>query len=118
LPFYAILRSFPSKLGGILCLLGAILILALLPYLVINFFKVNNFILLHQISACSFVLIVLYLGWLGGNPVEYPFLFLGQQLTLFYFLYLFFLINFGIWITVFYLFYEYFYSHLLANSML
>jgi hypothetical protein len=41
----------------------------------------------------SFVIICLFLGWIGGKPIEYPFLQLGQLITFLYFLYFFVLLS-------------------------
>lgn len=92
LPFYAILRSIPNKLGGILVLVCAIVALLILPFLCIvrfSVFNFNSFNILHQILFWFFIFVVIFLGWLGGNPVETPYLGYGQLMTALYFLYLF-----------------------------
>jgi ubiquinol-cytochrome c reductase cytochrome b subunit len=85
LPFYAILRSIPSKVGGILGMFGAIVVLFLLPY--INTSKIRSatfrpiFRILFWFLFMNFVL----LGWLGQAAVEQPFVAIGQLATFFYF---------------------------------
>jgi Cytochrome b subunit of the bc complex len=88
LPFYAILRSIPDKLGGILLLLAAIITLFVLPFITEDRIRNGSFRELHKLGFYSFVVICLYLGWLGGKPIEYPFLQLGQIITVLYFGYL------------------------------
>lgn len=88
LPFYAILRSIPDKLGGIVLLLAAIAILFVLPFITEDRVRNGSFRELHKLGFYSFVVICLYLGWLGGKPIEYPFLQLGQIITVLYFGYL------------------------------
>jgi len=56
------LRSIPNKLGGILLLLGAILILFLLPYVVYNKIKGNVFRSLNKSGFVSLFIVVLFLG--------------------------------------------------------
>jgi ubiquinol-cytochrome c reductase cytochrome b subunit len=86
LPFYAILRSIPNKLGGIVVLLFAILILLLLPYITISAIKPNVFREGQKFFFWVFIWLVILLGWLGGKPVEQPFLQLSQLFTILYFL--------------------------------
>lgn len=88
LPFYAIPRSIPDKLGGIVLLLLAIVILFVLPFITENRIRNGSFRELHKLGFYFFVVICLYLGWLGGKPIEYPFLQLGQIITVLYFAYL------------------------------
>lgn len=88
LPFYAILRSIPDKLGGIILLLVAILILFLLPFITSNKIRNSSFRDAYKMAFVSFIIICLYLGWLGGKPIEFPFLQLSQIMTVLYFAYL------------------------------
>lgn len=81
---YAILRSIPSKLGGVLAIVGAILILLVL---VIKKNKLNKkFEPNKKILFWIFISLVILLTWIGANPVEPPFVIIGQILTLGYFL--------------------------------
>ena len=85
LPFYAILRSIPNKLGGVILLLLAIFILILLPFYLKKSVKSSMFSPLNKIFFWFFFGNSLILGWLGGQPAEEPFIFLAQFSTFFYF---------------------------------
>ena len=87
LPFYAILRSVPDKLGGVVAMVGSILAFLTLP--ILDVFRVRSSIFrpYYKILFWSFILNALLLGWLGQKPVEAPYIFLGQILTCFYFLF-------------------------------
>jgi len=87
LPFYAILRSIPDKLGGVLGMIGAILILLTLPILNISLIRSSYFRPIWKILFWLFVANFILLGWIGGNPVEYPYVLIGQILTITYFMY-------------------------------
>jgi len=90
LPFYAILRSIPDKLTGVIALAFAILSLFLLPFL--HKPEVRSMALrpISRIAFWFFLINCLLLGWLGSKPVTYPFLLIGQLTTLAYFAYFFF----------------------------
>lgn len=85
LPFYAILRSIPDKLGGVLCMGAAIAVLYILPY--INFSRVlnSNYRPIFHVFYWFFIFDVLLLGWLGACPVEAPYIIMGQCATFYYF---------------------------------
>ena len=89
---YAILRSIPNKLGGVIALLSSVLILIILPFLFKRKFKRNKFMPLKKFLFWSFIVVVILLTWIGACPVEEPYIITGQILTiqyfLFYFLYL------------------------------
>uniref|UniRef100_E3VW13 Cytochrome b n=1 Tax=[Candida] alai TaxID=434040 RepID=E3VW13_9ASCO len=87
LPFYAILRSIPSKLGGVIAMFGAILILLSLPYTDKSIIRGNAFKLLSKLSFYLFIFNFILLGNLGQLHVEVPFIALGQFATIFYFAY-------------------------------
>jgi quinol-cytochrome oxidoreductase complex cytochrome b subunit len=100
LPFYAILRSIPDKLGGVLMMFGAILILIVIPFFsrlkfkgyLFTHIRSSYFKPLHKFGFWLFAFNFLILIWVGGKPVEYPFITIGQISTIFYFAYfLFFL---------------------------
>nr|AYR05232.1 cytochrome b [Coleoptera sp. ACP-2013] len=88
---YAILRSIPNKLGGVIALVMSILILMFLPLYNLNKFQSLKFYPINQILFWLFFIIVILLTWIGMRPVEDPYIFTGQVLTVLYFLY--FLIN-------------------------
>jgi len=87
LPFYAILRSIPNKLGGVMAMVFAILILVFLP--LINFSKIRSSKFRPIFSFFYWFLFVdfLILGWIGQKPVESPFIEVGMFATAFYFIF-------------------------------
>jgi ubiquinol-cytochrome c reductase cytochrome b subunit len=87
LPFYAILRSIPDKLGGVLAMFGSIAILALLPILNTSNIRSSFFRPLHRQFFWLFIADVILLGWIGGCPVEDPYVLIGQLLAVYYFAY-------------------------------
>nr|YP_009526706.1 cytochrome b [Cacoplistes rogenhoferi]AXY63909.1 cytochrome b [Cacoplistes rogenhoferi] len=84
---YAILRSIPNKLGGVLALLSSIMILFIMPLLNNNKFQGMQFYPINQTLFWSFTSLVILLTWIGARPVEDPFIVTGQILTLTYFLF-------------------------------
>jgi ubiquinol-cytochrome c reductase cytochrome b subunit len=88
LPFYAILRSIPDKLGGVVAMISAILVLLLLP--VINTSKVRSskFRPIFGVAYWFLVSDFLILGWIGQKPVESPYIEIGMAATVFYFIFL------------------------------
>lgn len=87
LPFYAILRAVPNKLGGVILLLMAIFILILLPFFLKRSIKSSIFSPLNKFFFWFFVGNSIILGWLGGQPAEEPFIMIAQFSTFFYFFY-------------------------------
>nr|ARH54596.1 cytochrome b [Pogonus iridipennis] len=88
---YAILRSIPNKLGGVIALVMSILILMILPFTNNSKFQSLKFYPMNQMLFWLFFIIVMLLTWIGMRPVEDPYITTGQILTIMYFLY--FLIN-------------------------
>nr|AZL93450.1 cytochrome b [Pristaulacus sp. ZJUH_2016030] len=86
---YSILRSIPNKLGGVIALISSILIILIFPFINFSKFYSLSFFPLNQMLFWSFVNFVIILTWIGMCPVEYPFIFIGQLFTMFYFLYFF-----------------------------
>jgi len=94
LPFYAILRSIPDKLGGVLAMLGAILVLLLLPFINFSNIRSNKFRPLFAFTYWFFVADFAILGWIGQKPVETPFIEVGMVATFLYFFILLILLPF------------------------
>nr|YP_010257211.1 cytochrome b [Teratura megafurcula]QVM19035.1 cytochrome b [Teratura megafurcula] len=88
---YAILRSIPNKLGGVIALVMSIAILLILPFYNSNSFRGIQFYPINQILFWSMTTIVILLTWIGARPVEDPYILTGQILTVLYFAY--YLIN-------------------------
>ncbi len=84
---YAILRSIPNKLGGVLALAGAVLILLVIPYYNNTNFKGVVFYPFIKFYFWVLVGSVLLLTWIGACPVEAPYILIGQLLTVIYFIY-------------------------------
>ena len=87
LPFYAILRSIPNKLLGVIAMFSAILILLLLPITDVSRSRGMQFRPLSKIAFFIFVANFLILMQLGAKHVESPFIEFGQVSTVLYFLY-------------------------------
>jgi len=88
---YAILRSIPNKLGGVIALVFSIAILLIIPFSHIYKFQGIQFYPLNQILFWILVSLVILLTWIGARPVEDPYIIIGQILTVLYFS--FYLIN-------------------------
>nr|UYA96517.1 cytochrome b [Janus sp. 1 GYN-2022d] len=88
---YAILRSIPSKLGGVIALVLSIAILMILPFYHMSNFRGLQFYPINQFLFWFMVTIVILLTWIGARPVEDPYIIIGQLLTILYFIY--YLIN-------------------------
>nr|QJS34747.1 apocytochrome b [Lucanus chengyuani] len=88
---YAILRSIPNKLGGVIALTMSIAILLIMPFTGKKTFLSTQFYPINKLMFWTFVATILLLTWIGARPVEEPYVMAGQILTLMYFAY--FLIN-------------------------
>nr|QID03210.1 cytochrome b [Pelodiscus axenaria]QJQ72107.1 cytochrome b [Pelodiscus axenaria] len=83
---YAILRSIPNKLGGVLALLLSILVLFTLPLLHTSKQRTLTFRPITQTLFWLFVANLMVLTWIGGQPVENPFIIIGQASSILYFM--------------------------------
>nr|YP_009255411.1 cytochrome b [Melanagromyza sojae]ANA56778.1 cytochrome b [Melanagromyza sojae] len=88
---YAILRSIPNKLGGVIALVLSIAILFILPITHTSKFQGLQFYPINKILFWMMLTTVILLTWIGARPVENPYIMIGQILTIIYFMY--FLIN-------------------------
>jgi len=85
LPFYAILRSIPNKLLGVLAMIAAILVLFLMPIVDLSRLRGNAFKPFSKIAFAIFAVNFLLLMWLGSQHVESPYVEIGQICTAYYF---------------------------------
>nr|WNU00241.1 cytochrome b [Psylliodes attenuatus] len=84
---YAILRSIPNKLGGVMALIMSIAILYIMPFFNKKKFLSTQFYPLNKLMFWSLFITIILLTWIGARPVEDPYILLGQILTSIYFLY-------------------------------
>ena len=86
LPFYAILRSVPNKLGGVTLMFGAIAVLFLLPWLDTSPVRSCRFRPIYRQLIFVLVLDLVVLGMVGGHPPEGIWVILGRVATSYYYL--------------------------------
>nr|ASL05717.1 cytochrome b [Monochamus sartor urussovii]UZT27203.1 cytochrome b [Monochamus sartor urussovii]WDE75829.1 cytochrome b [Monochamus sartor urussovii] len=84
---YAILRSIPNKLGGVIALVLSIAILYILPFSNKKKMLSTQFYPINKLLFWSLFTIIILLTWIGARPVEDPYILIGQILTIIYFLY-------------------------------
>nr|YP_011010729.1 cytochrome b [Menippe rumphii]WPW47619.1 cytochrome b [Menippe rumphii] len=82
---YAILRSIPNKLGGVIALVASVAILMILPFTHTSQFRSLTFYPLNQVMFWFLVATLTLLTWIGARPVEDPYILTGQVLTILYF---------------------------------
>nr|DBA44303.1 TPA_asm: cytochrome b [Peltospira operculata] len=86
---YAILRSIPNKLGGVVALAMSVMILFIPPLVFFSNFFSFSFCFPSQILFWMFVGVLVVLTWVGARPVEFPYNFIGEIFTFLYFFYFF-----------------------------
>jgi ubiquinol-cytochrome c reductase cytochrome b/c1 subunit len=87
LPFYAILRSIPNKLAGVIAMFSAIIVLVFLPWLDSAKTKSTKYRPLAKQFFWIFVVVCVLLGYLGAQPPEGIYVIAGRVLTVCYFAY-------------------------------
>nr|YP_010394202.1 apocytochrome b [Phytophthora cinnamomi]DAZ88210.1 TPA_asm: apocytochrome b [Phytophthora cinnamomi]DAZ88721.1 TPA_asm: apocytochrome b [Phytophthora cinnamomi var. cinnamomi] len=94
LPFYAILRSIPNKIGGVIAMFGSLIILLTIPFT--NSSEIRSTAFRPIFKVCYWLLVVafLLLGWVGLCPVEYPYTEIGIISMIYYFLFFIIIIPF------------------------
>lgn len=85
LPYYAVLRSIPSKLGGVVAMFLAIFVFFALPYIHCSSIRSSEFRPIFKYAFWFLVSDFLLLGWLGQKPAEAPYVTIGFNATAFYF---------------------------------
>ena len=86
LPFYAILRSIPNKLLGVVAMFGSLLILLILPLTDVSRIRGSQFRPLMKLAHWVFIVNFFILMWIGACHPETPYLEIGQASTAFYFI--------------------------------
>jgi quinol-cytochrome oxidoreductase complex cytochrome b subunit len=94
LPFYAILRSIPNKIGGVIAMFGSLLIMLTIPFTNSSEIRSTAFRPLFKISYWLLVVAFFLLGWVGQMPVEYPYTEIGVISMIYYFLFFIIIIPF------------------------
>jgi len=87
LPVYAILRSIPNKLGGVLAIALVFVSLLALPFINSSEVRSSSFRPLHKVFFWLLVSDCIILGWIGQKPVEEPYVTIGQLASVYFFLY-------------------------------
>jgi len=85
LPFYAILRAIPHKVGGVVAMGGSLVILFFLPFIHFSKIRSATFRLVYRSVFWVILADFLLLMWLGQKPVDDPYITVGQIVTFFYF---------------------------------
>ena len=86
LPFYAILRAIPDKLGGVIAMFSAIFVLFLLPWLDTSKVRSATFRPIYKVLFWVFLVDAVILGWIGSKPAEGNYILIGRIATFYYFL--------------------------------
>ena len=95
LPVYAILRSIPNKLGGVAAIALVFVALFALPFITSkNVIRSTHFRPIHQFFFWTLICDCLLLGWIGCQPVEPPYVIIGQLASVYFFVYFFLVIPF------------------------
>lgn len=87
LPYYAILRSIPHKVGGILAMVGSIAVLFLIPFINTSIIRNTTYRPIFKFCFWLFITDFVILTWIGQKPVRDTFILVGQIATVYYFLF-------------------------------
>ena len=85
LPFYAILRSIPNKLLGVIAMFGSLLILLILPLTDVSRIRGSTLRPMMKLAFWFFVVDFIILTWIGSQHPNTPYVEIGQIATAFYF---------------------------------
>ena len=88
LPFYAILRAIPDKLGGVIAMISAIMILFFLPWLDTSKVRSATFRPIYKKIYWLLIVDLIILNWVGGNAPEGKFIIIGRIATIYYFVHI------------------------------
>nr|ALO70520.1 cytochrome b [Diartiger fossulatus] len=86
---YAILRSIPNKLGGVIALMMSVMMIMFIPFTNFKKMQGNQFYPMNKMIFWVMFSVVILLTWIGARPVEEPYIIIGQMLTVIYFSYYF-----------------------------
>ena len=87
LPFYAILRAIPSKLGGVIAMFGSILVLLFIPWLDTSRVRSARYRPIFKWLLVAFFISVIALGYLGAKPPDGIYVIMARIFTLYYFVF-------------------------------
>ena len=87
LPFYAILRSIPDKIGGVIAMGGSLIVLFIIPFTNTSIVRSTNYRPIFKICYWLLVADFIVLTWVGQKPVKDVYIIIGQLATLYYFLF-------------------------------
>jgi len=85
LPFYAILRSIPNKIGGVIGMFGSLIVFLTIPFTNSSEIRSTAFRPIYKIAYWLLVVSFFLLGWVGQMPVEYPYTEIGVVSMIYYF---------------------------------
>lgn len=85
LPFYAILRSIPNKIGGVIAMFGSLIVMLTIPFTNSSEIRSTTFRPIFKVCFWLFIVAFFILGWVGQMPVEYPYTEIGVISMIYYF---------------------------------
>jgi len=94
LPFYAILRSIPNKIGGVIAMFGSLIVMLTIPFTNSSEIRSTSFRPIFKVSYWLLVVAFFLLGWVGQMPVEYPYTEIGVISMIYYFFFFLIIIPF------------------------